>query len=132
MTTENNKLIAEFMGAKILSPNTKYSYIQYPLDVYTYTKGQHKETYKQCLHSKNLEYHSSWNWLMEVVEKIESLYITNRVFIANQTVITIHDKSINDSKVFIGQQQFANLPQNKKENTYNACVEFIKWYNQQK
>lgn len=100
-TTENNKIIAEFMGAKILSPNTKFSYIEYPLNVSTTTKGQHKETYKQCLHSKNLEYHSNWNWLMEVVKKMEGLHYE---FILTTNI----------------------------ENTYNACIEFIKWYNEQK
>jgi hypothetical protein len=44
-TTENNKLIAEFMGYAIIDK-----------------EGNHKDT--------NYSYHESWDWIMPVVEKI--------------------------------------------------------------
>ena len=53
----SNKIIAEFMGAKL----TKDLKIMYP--VY---EGDSS-------YVKNLKYHSDWNWLMEVVEKITIL-----------------------------------------------------------
>ena len=51
-----------------------------------------------------------WNWLMEVVDKIinlKSVYAQER------------------------QKVFNSISPNM-EATYNACVEFIKWYNEQK
>ena len=55
-TTENNKLIAEFM--QLVECETDYLY--------------HPSSEKGFL-KDYLMYNSDWNWLMEVVEKIEDL-----------------------------------------------------------
>ena len=94
---ENNKLIAEFMGVK------------YPM-----------------LKGSDLQYHTSWDWLMEVVEKIESderydveiLQYGTRIIERTKTdlievVNNIADISF-DSKI---------------EHTYDAIVKFINEYN---
>jgi hypothetical protein len=71
--------------------------------------------------SKSAMYDRDWNWLMPVVEKIESLNF--------KTTITNHicriERVIFDDIVFS-----EDMP--KIQAVYNACVEFIKWYNQQK
>ena len=51
---ENNKLIAEFMG---LCPLSRSGFI-----------SDKKQEYYGSL--SDLQYHTSWNWLMPVVEKI--------------------------------------------------------------
>ena len=105
----SNKIIAEFMGAKL----TKDLKIMYP--VY---EGDSS-------YVKNLKYHSDWNWLMEVVEKIESLHESNNVLIGtNITYVQIHNKVSNEQETFKG---VSNI---KIEAVYNACIEFIKWYNE--
>ena len=55
-TQEGNKLIAEFMGKKFIED------------------GNSMWDGKVSICVENLEYHSSWNWLMPVVEKIEKTY----------------------------------------------------------
>src|SRR5437773_1868401 len=58
---EGNKLIAEFLGAKY--DGRKY---------WTFPDGSmkiHSPDY-----SSQLKYHSSWDWLMPVVEKIGKMY----------------------------------------------------------
>ena len=96
---ENNKIIAEFMGAKL----TKDLKIMYP--VY---EGDSS-------YVKNLKYHSDWNWLMEVVEKIfKDFYKLNPCPIYLKMNI---EKALNEVNIDV---------------TYNSCVEFIKWYNQNK
>ena len=92
MTTENNKIIAEFMGC-IIHIQTK---------AYLTTDGY--------FHDKDLKFHSDWNWLMEVVEKI---YTTKASY-------NLH-KNIEDAFIYKSE--------NRIESVYNACVEFIKWYN---
>lgn len=88
---ENNKIIAEFMGCEIGFADTSEPCIMGKQNAWT-----------------PLKYHSDWNWLMEVVEKIKSLVceseFTNRIGL-----------------------KLNNL---NKDAVYNACVEFIKWYNQ--
>ena len=59
--TEQNKLIAEFMGFVNTTPTDKYFNIM-----------EHSVT-KQLQEPMSAKYHSSWDWLMPVVEKIERL-----------------------------------------------------------
>ena len=102
----NNKIIAEFLGyidngcseeGFLIDPETNY-------DI--------------CIDS--LQYHLDWNWLMEVVEKIESLGFFFEIK-SNWVRITKKREII----VIRWEQD-----KNKIEATYNACVEFIKWYNE--
>lgn len=112
---ENNKLIAEFMGfiadksfeVKLVDGiNTSYYY--YKDDV-------------MCL-PETMRYNSSWNWLMEVVEKIESL--GNDILITSNYIQITYDKG----EKFITIELEGNI---KIFAVYNACIEFIKWYNEQ-
>ena len=76
MTTETNKLIAEFLG---------WGYKVLPIysdDKFLGRKNIYNTPFKKHLKNKaftttfsenELVFHNDWNWLMEVVEKIESL-----------------------------------------------------------
>ena len=71
---KDNKLIAEFMGAKghpKYNPNEWDVYITGCLDVDSDNENaQHFFTLDQ------MKYHTSWDWLMPVIEKIETLGYT--------------------------------------------------------
>lgn len=104
----DNKLIAEFMELLEISNET------YPI---LYKDKNSDEWFAP----DELKYHTDWNWLMEVVEKIESLnfivYIeTNYCQLYNATNHEELIKSIYSTKI---------------ESVYKACVEFVKWYNEQ-
>jgi len=101
---ESNKLIAEFMGV----PCDKDLYT--PLCPYT------GETL--FIPSSQMKYDTSWDWLMPVVEKIESLgYWVNR----NDGDITISNKS---DMVVVTPMSSGGI-----DMMYKAVVEFIKEYN---
>ena len=105
-TIENNKLIAEFLGY-IDNGCSEDGFLIHQITNYD-------------VEISSLKYHEDWNWLMEVVEKIESLgyrieivkHIC-RIYLSNKETIIISE----------------NTP--KIEAVYNAVVEFIKWYNNQ-
>ena len=78
---QNNKLIAEFMGVDYV-------------DIDTYLEN-----------NKELQYHTSWDWLMPVIEEIDHLQ--------HEPVQSIEDA----------------LATRCIEDTYNAVVEFIKQHN---
>ena len=105
----NNKLIAEFLCWDINSPSTFPTYLH-----------QEEETQGYW----ELKFDTDWNWLMEAVDKIESFgYVfqlqgNSATFFKNKT---FKEPIWNDS--FIGNT--------KLKATYNAVVEFIKWYNEQ-
>lgn len=112
-TTENNILIAEFLGVK---PNQHNEYEMYGVIESIDQDDQHFYA------GRNLHFDCDWNWLMTAVEKIESLnYWVNRI---NGDVWIVNDRG----DIIINN----TFHQGGIEATYNAVVEFIKWHNQQK
>ena len=110
-TIEGNKLIAEFMGSSFK----------------TYKKGHiRKDTVTVCYFDdgmspfsggvsiENLKYHSSWDWLMPVVEKCLTISVESEEYEIHYAFIHNALWSINIKSVF------------------DEVVEFIKWYNDQK
>ena len=94
---KDNKLIAEFMGWK---PNEHH----------------------WCLNGdKDLQYHTSWDWLMPVVEEIECLIDPNGN--AYRFTIDMCNAQIEETNIKILGGAF------KLDSTYKAVVEFIKKYN---
>jgi hypothetical protein len=93
-TEESNKLIAEFMGFDIDKRNPN-----------------------------TILYHSDWNWLMEVVEKIESKGFDVHI---NTCVCRVSD---------VGEDRFEDIEtfnsNSKLQAVYQAVLEFIKWYKNQ-
>ena len=65
-TEEGNKLILLFMGGQIMSSSTSASGV---LTIHSIQLG---EKYFKFFDT-DAKYHSSWDWLMPVVEKIEGL-----------------------------------------------------------
>jgi hypothetical protein len=82
--TENNKLIAEFMQPSFNGFGT------YDFD-------------GQLLTTKELKFHSDWNWLMPVIDKCYQEHMSKHIADAVMTC--------------------------DKDKAYQAVVEFIKWYN---
>lgn len=103
-TLENNKLIAEFIGGKMKVEN--------------YHGINIIEIDNKTFDLNGLKYHSSWDWLMPVVEKIWS--ITN-----NRGSLFYFE--VNDELTIYGKEE-SSMDSNKG-NCYSAVVEFIKWYN---
>lgn len=124
---ENNKLIAEFMGEfdKILSTGNIHSWSDAP---FYYTTEDTKEKVIKNI-SKYSKYSKDWNWLMKVVEKIEKIPEKNdnwfNVTVGASCYCVIQDATGELDLEIIGDGK------TKIEAVYNACVEFIKWYNKQ-
>ena len=104
-TTENNKLLAEFM-------NWEYTIVN--------------NTTLQTTLISDLDFSKDWNWVMKVVEKIESL--DGHLHICDNDVFVHFPKRIKGCVRINGE----SLKLSKIEAVYNACVEFIKWHNENK
>ena len=121
---ENNKLIAEFMGVfdKILSTGNIHSWSDAPF--YYTTEDTREKVIKNI--SKYSKYSKDWNWLMQVVEKIENLSKEGETYMFSITKFS--------ARVTYKGSRIVDLPidNTKIEAVYNACVEFIKWYNENK
>lgn len=106
---KDNKLIAEFMGLPTETMGVKQEVI--------YCMNQ-----DDWYFADNLNYHLSWNWLMPVVEKIESLgyeftIVENRCKVSNNTDHSVEELFHIET---IGS---------KLDTTYDAVVQFINQYN---
>ena len=145
---EGNKLIAEFMGGEnhpFLIP-----YIPEPDDIWFSVENHPEERHPDngsMWKLNELKYHSSWDWLMPVVEKIESLNIRNNGYdfpkvkflgdcveiftYATYRGTTFYWKGYMglDGKCY---NHLSNQKNSKIEAVWYAVVEFIKWYNQWK
>lgn len=130
-TTETNKKLAEFLGAKVTDLGGKQKPIYYPIMGKSHTK---------------LKFHNDWNWLMLVVDKIEGLTLGNRTI---KTIYSNEDEYINASVCFrinrtdcfidfygdmkVYENWISCTKYNSKiEAVYNACSMFVDWYNNQK
>ena len=131
-TTENNKIIAEFMIKQEPTENFCVGSIGQEVGVFT---GIKTEYFKY----EDLKFHSDWNWLMEVVEKIERLEDLERFEITNHSVnITYYQSKENKFILNLNHRNNGlylmggeNTVNTKIQAVYNACLEFIKWYNEQ-
>ena len=95
---EKNRMIAEFMGFKLQDdPNERWfgQYFTVPNKVW-------------ANRIELLHFHASWDWLMPVVEKIESV---------NEGV----------PQQLLNASLFSYI-----EEVYSSVVEFIEWYNENK
>jgi hypothetical protein len=70
-----------------------------------------------------LKYHKDWNWLMPVVEKIEH----------EITPVEILDFQCRISRTIYNPEQILTTSDESKiAAVYNAVIQFITWYNQNK
>jgi hypothetical protein len=93
---KENRLIAEFMGMTT-SENDK------SMMIFKTPNGN------DIIYLDKLEYHSSWDWLMPVLNKCLNIY---------------HIEQMNDDLNFTFYDAMGNM-----ERTYQAVVEFIKEFN---
>ena len=119
-TNENNEIIAGFIGVK--AENGWY-------DGYELHKAGLPFKYGAMGNgTRELSFHKSWDWLMPVVEKIETLEFINR-----QGRYNITSACFDENYTAILLEAGVNVSQaegeTKLQSVYNVVVKFIKWYN---
>jgi len=109
-TKEDYRLLAEFMGWTLDDADT---------DSYRKPEGYVNKYCKLA----NFDFHTDWNALMKVVDKIEKLY--HSVFISSSMVYVSGDKGTVVPPITI----YNEGGYTKIEAVYLACLGFIDWYN---
>lgn len=133
---EENTLIAEFMGRKFEARLGDTSY-QRLFTSYTecleYIKKHDLNGYTPQLGwgMGCGQYHESWEWLMPVVDRIESLLLSVQITDNNCFISWLGAEP--DDKEFLKRlEQFDGIDEygdTKIEAVYNAVSKFIEWYN---
>jgi hypothetical protein len=108
---ENNQLIAEFLGSVYKADNEGiYGY---------YFQNPFAKDWEIGYQADDLQFHTSWDWLMPVVEKIEVMgYLVT---------ISTYGCNIQEEKTAVSVTGFI-ADETKLEATYQAVTEFINWY----
>jgi hypothetical protein len=128
MNTENNKLLAEFMGVfdNIRETEDIYSWNDAP---FFYTTENSKEKVIENI-SNYVKYFYSWDSIMPVVYKIEEL--------GYEVTIYTYYVIIGLDNIYSEEEETGEhiLVEGSERNTrihflYDACVQFVKWYNEQ-
>lgn len=121
---EKNNLIAKFMGMTKGHPSKtelrweKFWFEKLSSDGNIFESGRRHEY---------LLFDTEWNWLMQVVEKIEGIVITETDNYFNVT--------IGSGLYCVVQDDYGEIveiiasEETKIKTVYTACVEFIEWYN---
>lgn len=118
---ESNKLIAEFMGIDKSRIVDKLP---------TNNKGEYTTLNNKLIYSESLQYHSSWDKLMPVVDKILT---DNSSFcnISGPGSLSMTKEWCFD---FLTDQTNGNSNYGKTliEAVYKSVIDYIKWYNKNK
>ena len=127
---ENNELFAEFLEWKKNEDGTFES----PSKFFWEDKHAHMSwnVVRYDWKPSDMLFDVDWNWLMEVVEKIENQY---RSKFSKNTFPCVSISSICCKISFYGnyEEVITNIVRPTKiEAVYQACLEFIKWYNENK
>ena len=132
---EGSELIASFMGATF-DPNWRFlndkKHPKQPTWIYAM---DNRPTEHSSIHwgVEGMEYHSRWDWLMPVVEKIRTIQLPLPSMIPVGVTIDNYGCRITDGcwngSVIVSNTTTENP--DVKELTYKTIVKFIKWYNHQ-
>jgi len=137
---DDDKIIADFMGFKEFQGDA-FSEMNYRLpDEYI--------EFLHCSHFGGLRFKHSWDWLMPVVEKIESLDLSDLFYswedsaektshnfmniavnIERNSCYVIAELQLDPCMQLSSSSSSSGDAKTKIEATYKACLEFIKWYN---
>ena len=116
-TFKNNGLIADFMG--------KPRHQEYK----TFFRVENEDGSVGMVHAEDFKYHTSWDWLMPVVQKISNMKEVEVEFTIGDRFVWV-TAEFGDSVFFSG-----NNPEDKKEpmisKVYRGAVKFIEQYNNQ-
>lgn len=103
---EGNKLIAEFMGGELLEGRQN--------NVFWFKEHHHVLTAHKAINQHAFKYHSSWDWIMPVVEKINA---SHTVKIKNNTC---------SIRLIVEETTESTLI----KSVWKVVVEYVKYYNE--
>lgn len=129
-TTQNNILLAEFLGVKEKESNW--------FDGYELQEAGLPFNYGAMGNgTRDLKFHTSWDWLMLVVDKIDKTELSGLTFAVDilnglTQIICYGECKINGVVLPSDTTLLMAESKSRIESTYSACVQFVKWYNENK
>lgn len=123
--TEGNKIIAKFMGATVTQSYSENKDYEQDGFLFYYPERSSPSIYRN-MSSNSIKYHSSWDWLMPVVEKIHKVGFYYKLTDWQFFICRYNDYSgviAYDSKTDIDEPEIYRV--------FKTVIQFITWYNNQ-
>ena len=120
----DNKLIAEFMGAKPIVLGNSTEYEMYGI-LECINDGVDE---KHFFIDDEMEFHECWKWLMPVVEKIEEQHGCDFTASRRRVTRTYDANFMDEVNNYVA---YVEDCKDRQEATYKAVVEFIKQLNKE-
>ena len=126
-TTENNRLIALFMGSEE-DHNGEFDLFGTSSlgNVFQDVEADNSDA-KHFFSPEEMKFHNNWDWLMPVVEKIETIFNGDIPIVSisqESCEIEFYDYQRDDQPTYFAHG-------GKLKSTLDCVVSFIEWYNQQ-
>lgn len=132
-TTEKNNMIAHFMGGYVIKQR-EYDMphgSQSTHIINMWMKPMGAPNWATFAHIGHFEYHSSWDWLMPVIRKINGLGKEYQFTIFKTYVSCTVERGGKFYKDFsFSHAEYITEEQSDITAAYNLVVKFIEWYNQ--
>jgi len=120
---ENNKLIAEFMGIYPFSKSGQYEALNIITALEFNMNTNFFNSPTDVLYIDDFKFHESWDWLMPVIEKIESMGYYMKMTKKSCAICT---DSAYKEKIIASE-----LLKGRFENLYSCIITFIKFYSKE-
>lgn len=131
-TIEGNKLIAAFDGWALPIGGFAHAFNGHNKNDKDSSRRNSLIGFEDCVKIEDTQYHTSWDWLMPVVEKIESCF-------DDVLIVRINDKRCTvelDTQEAMRLDENFNVPDcysgfcdTKIQAVYSTVTQFIQWYN---
>lgn len=105
---QKNILLANFLGLEKQEDNTYFDYES-----------------NEYINQEDLNYNESWDMLMQVVSEIESVGYIVHIKTAGTLILDKNETLL--SFYLMGEDRLNT----KIKTVYNACVEFVEWWNEE-
>lgn len=132
----NNKLLADFLGQDKKGNDvtwTSPTYINGKIWVDEhFFDGSEEYNGRRQTEISELKFHKDWNWLMLVVDKISENDFVDEFEIKKCSIFGNIVKITPSKKDTFCDFYFDSSKENLIEVVYNACVNFVQWYNENK
>jgi hypothetical protein len=127
---EKNKMILDFMGVKpgFNSFTNKWGWGD---GIFFMTSSDTEEEVVESM-SEYAKYNSDWNWIMKVVEEIGLRNFHDKNLMG---IVTIHGLNRTSIRCYINEELINVIDCSGVSgigSIYDACIEFIEWYNKNK
>lgn len=129
--TKDNEIIINFIGADVTCDGEYDLFGCTELNPLFEDVESDDPDAKHFYHPSEMLFHKSWDWLIIVVEYIESLDYLGGIVDIKQGMCKISSRALGDKSIYANVSYYHTLGVGGKfKAVFEAILQYIKWYNE--